>query len=212
MAITLDGSTNNIAIGANATGPSYLRLYEDTDNGTNYVDIIAPASVTSNRTLTLPDSTGTLLTGSSAIAASQLPAGSVLQVISANYSTSTSTTSSSFVDLGLSASITPSSASSKILVIACLSCIYKNGANSSVGVNIVRDSTQIVKFSENTLSYTAATGASGVAASLAYLDSPATTSSTTYKIQFKNGSATGTSVTINDSNVTSTLTLMEIAA
>ena len=61
MAITLDGSDNKIAIGANATGPSYLRLYEDTDNGTHYLDIIAPASLTSNRTLTLPDSTGTLI-------------------------------------------------------------------------------------------------------------------------------------------------------
>lgn len=64
MAITLDGSDNKIAIGANATGSSAVRLYEDTDNGTNYVDIIAPASITSNRTLTLPDATGTLLTNS----------------------------------------------------------------------------------------------------------------------------------------------------
>ena len=64
MAITLDGSDNKIAIGANATGSAYLRLYEDTDNGTNYVDIIAPASITSNRTLTLPDNSGTLLTNS----------------------------------------------------------------------------------------------------------------------------------------------------
>ena len=181
---------------------------ESNASGTGIFTIASPNSNT-NRTLTLPNNTGTILTSATTTG---FPAGSVLQVISANYSTSTRTTSSSFVDLGLSASITPSSASSKILVIACLSCIYKNGANSSVGVNIVRDSTQIVKFSENTLSYTAATGASGVAASLAYLDSPATTSSTTYKIQFKNGSATGTSVTINDSNVTSTLTLMEIAA
>ena len=67
MAITLDGSDNKIAIGANATGSAYLRLYEDTDNGTNYVDIIAPASVTSNRTLTLPDTTGTVLNDQSNI-------------------------------------------------------------------------------------------------------------------------------------------------
>ena len=67
MAITLDGSTNNIAIGANTTGSAYVRLYEDTDNGTNYVDIIAPASITSNRTLTLPDTTGTILNDQSSI-------------------------------------------------------------------------------------------------------------------------------------------------
>ena len=67
MAITLDGSDNKIAIGANATGSSAVRLYEDTDNGTNYVDIIAPASITSNRTLTLPDTTGTILNDQSSI-------------------------------------------------------------------------------------------------------------------------------------------------
>ena len=48
------------SIPANSTAASAVRLYEDTDNGTNYVDIIAPAAVTSNRTLTLPDLTGTL--------------------------------------------------------------------------------------------------------------------------------------------------------
>jgi hypothetical protein len=155
--------------------------------------------------LTLPAVSGTVLTTTSP------KAGNVIQVVQATYSTSTSTTSGSFVDLGLSASITPTSSSSKILAIACLSSVYKNGANSSVGVNIVRGSTEIVKFSENTLSYTNTTGASGTSTTMNYLDSPATTSSTTYKIQFKNGSGTGTNVTINDSNVTSTLTLMEIA-
>ena len=65
MAITIDGADNKLEIGANATGPSSLRLYEDTDNGTNYVSIIAPSAVTSNRTITLPDATGTLLTAAS---------------------------------------------------------------------------------------------------------------------------------------------------
>ena len=178
------------------------------------VTLSVPAVAGSN-TLTVPAATGTLITTASSgqsIPKAALPTGSVLQVVQSTYATSTSTTSSSFVDLGLSATITPTSSSSKILAIACLSCIYKNGANSSVGVNIVRTSTEIVKFSENTLSYTAGTGASGVSATMTYLDSPATTSATTYKIQFKNGSATGTNVTINDSNVTSTLTLLEISA
>jgi hypothetical protein len=178
------------------------------------VTLSAPA-VAGTTTLTLPTANGTIITtGSSgqSIPKAALPTGSVLQVVQATYSTSTSTTSSTFTDLGLSASITPTSSSSKILAIACLSSVYKNGANASVGVNIVRGSTEIVKFSENTLSYTNTSGASGVSATMNYLDSPSTTSSTTYKIQFKNGSATGTNVTINDSNVTSTLTLMEIAA
>jgi uncharacterized protein (AIM24 family) len=67
MAITIDGADNKLEIGANATGPSSLRLYEDTDNGTNYVSIIAPSAVTSNRTITLPDATGTVQVSGNAI-------------------------------------------------------------------------------------------------------------------------------------------------
>ena len=73
MAITIDGADNKLEIGANATGPSSLRLYEDTDNGTNYVSIIAPSAVTSNRTITLPDASGTLNTSG---AVNEVPAGS----------------------------------------------------------------------------------------------------------------------------------------
>jgi hypothetical protein len=82
MAITIDGADNKLEIGANATGPSSLRLYEDTDNGTNYVSIIAPSAVTSNRTLTLPDATGTLVTNSG----SEAGAFSTLAVNSNNIS------------------------------------------------------------------------------------------------------------------------------
>jgi hypothetical protein len=95
-------------------------------------------------------------------ATTQASAGQVLQVVSANYSTSTSTTSGSFVDTGLTIAITPKFSTSKILAIACISAVYKNGANSSVGLNIVRGSTEIVKFADNGLSYTAGSGASQV--------------------------------------------------
>jgi hypothetical protein len=61
MAITIDGSANKLEIGANATGSSFLRLYEDTDNGSNYIDVTAPSSFGSNRVLTLPDATTTLV-------------------------------------------------------------------------------------------------------------------------------------------------------
>ena len=50
-----------VTIDGNATNAGRLRLAEDTDNGTNYVEIIAPAAVTSNRTITLPDATTTLI-------------------------------------------------------------------------------------------------------------------------------------------------------
>lgn len=46
---------------ATASGPTDIRLFEDTDNGTNYVSLIAPASMASDRVLTLPDATDTLV-------------------------------------------------------------------------------------------------------------------------------------------------------
>lgn len=56
------GSATVNAPVVNATGTSssagVVRLYEDTDTGTNYVELRAPAAVTSNRVLTLPDSVG----------------------------------------------------------------------------------------------------------------------------------------------------------
>ena len=66
MAVTINGD-GVVDVGGNASSAAYVRLYEDSDNGTNYVDLIAPASVTSNRTITLPDNTGTMLTSASSI-------------------------------------------------------------------------------------------------------------------------------------------------
>ena len=67
MAVTINGS-GTVEVGGNSTSAAYVRLYEDTDNGTNYIDLIASASVASNRTVTFPDNTGTVVTtGSTAV-------------------------------------------------------------------------------------------------------------------------------------------------
>jgi hypothetical protein len=50
-----------LSVSATSTTASTVRLYEDTDNGSNYVDLIAPTSVTSNRTITLPDASGAMV-------------------------------------------------------------------------------------------------------------------------------------------------------
>jgi hypothetical protein len=74
-----------LSVSATSTTASTVRLYEDTDNGANYVDLVAPTSITANRTLTLPDSTGTVVVESAAVSA----AGQVL--FSTNGSTYTPT-------------------------------------------------------------------------------------------------------------------------
>jgi len=79
MTVVINGTTGidtgtGSLIAADASTPTYLDLFEDTDNGSNYVRLIAPTSIAANRTLTLPDSTGTVVVGSAAVSAiGQIP-------------------------------------------------------------------------------------------------------------------------------------------
>lgn len=66
MTVVIDGTAGidtgtGSLVSASSTTPTYLDLFEDTDNGSNYVRLIAPTSVASNRTITLPDGTGTVV-------------------------------------------------------------------------------------------------------------------------------------------------------
>ena len=81
--------------------------------GTGTVTLLAPVTNT-NRTLTLPDATGTVLTNATTTG---FPAGSVLQVVTGTTSTLVSNNTNVPVDTGLTATITPTSASSKILIL-----------------------------------------------------------------------------------------------
>ena len=151
-----------------------------------------------------------------AIAGSKLvmPTGSVLQVVHTNYGTTVNTSSDSMVDTGLQASITPQSTSNKILISVNVSDPFKNTTGTSGGIDmrIVRGSTSIHAFALANL-YTGTTMQNnGTPMSATYLDSPSSTSSTTYKVQYKRyASAGGYSVGINASGGISTLTLTEIA-
>jgi hypothetical protein len=172
-------------------------------------------AVAGTTVLDLPAVSGTILTtGSSgqSIPKAALPTGSVLQVVSATYSTEATNNTDTYADTGLSLAITPTSSSSKILVLAN-NTVSKFGSNTQSGVhlNIVRGSTQIVQFAV-LIGYTSATGTNVGSAGVCYLDSPATTSSTTYKMQFKNGGANAGGVHAQESGATSTIVLMEIAA
>ena len=142
--------------------------------------------------------------------------GKVLQVVNATYSTHTSNSTSTYADTGLTATITPSSASSKILVFANQAGMTKSAGNTenSVSVRLLRGSTTIVDDYAGFAGYqgVAALLYVGNAANVTYLDSPATTSATTYKSQFKNGGASAASVAVQQGTTVSTITLMEIGA
>lgn len=151
-------------------------------------------------------------TGSAWVAIGGGGGGKVLQVVNATYSTETTNSTSTFADTGLTASITPSSATSTILVTVVQAGIGKSAANNDGSWKLLRGATTLATF-ETAAPYTNAATVSNIGASgITYLDSPATTSSTTYKTQFKNNvGGTGT-ITAQYGGSTASITLMEIGA
>ena len=138
-----------------------------------------------------------------------MPTGSVLQVVHGTTSTQVDTTSSSYVDTGLTATITPSSTSSKILAIYSPS-LYQAVTGSAITLQLVRGSTSIAVHGY-ALYASGSLVISHVAAT--HLDSPSTTSATTYKIQMATGDSFNVSANYDDGSgdTHSTITLMEIA-
>lgn len=197
-----------------------------TISGTTLTLSVAPSSGTSNvyvrylatNQQTIAPSQGTVTTlalADGAVTAAKMgangtwaPAGTVVQVVSSTYSTATTTTSSSYIDSGLTATITPKFSTSKILVLANVQA-GNTTAGGSVGLQAVRNAIVIVGL-QNAAFYFPGTSSRGTV-SIGYLDSPATTSSTVYKIQYKTN-GTGTSQICPDGTTdVCTLTLMEIA-
>ena len=138
--------------------------------------------------------------------------GKVLQVVNATYGTATNSSSSTYSDLGLSASITPSSTSNKVLVTVHLSGCQKNN-NALLGTRLLRGSTTIYTIDNMSL-YTNTTDQNAIGSvSTSYLDTPSTTSATTYKIQFRSVDNNSYVYINNDfsGGSNSNITLMEIA-
>ena len=208
-------------------------------SGTGVVTLTAPNTNT-DRTITLPDSTGSILDSTSTLDATKLsgalPAidgsaltnlpggGKVLQVVSTTSTTVFSTTSSTLTDTGISLAITPSSTSSKVLVVIHASV----GGDASVpAIAILRNTTVIGSGSDDGsrrgAASSAAVGADNITPiTVSSLDSPSTTSATTYKLALSSrgdvSRASYTNRTYNDVNAgytvrpATTITLMEIGA
>jgi len=141
--------------------------------------------------------------------------GKVLQVVSANNSTETSSSSSTFADTNLTATITPTSATSTILVLVNQTGLGKQTNDTQLHMRLLRGATVISNFERIAANNGANTNNFVGASSVAYVDSPATTSATTYKTEFasKNNNAT---VYVQGSSAgtasMSTIVLMEIGA
>tara|TARA_B100000963_G_scaffold256637_1_gene225140 strand:- start:346 stop:855 length:510 start_codon:yes stop_codon:yes gene_type:complete len=141
--------------------------------------------------------------------------GSVLQVVSVDSSTQQNTTSTSYVaSSGVTASITPSSTSSKILTICSPSLrVYEdNGSNANMRFALSRDggSNFLYQAILRNFDYGNSGALIDISISQTFLDSPSSTSALTYTMYVK--IVGGDQVEINpDGNNKSTLTLMEIA-
>lgn len=134
----------------------------------------------------------------------------ILQVVNATTTTSTSSSSSTYADTNLTATITPSSTSSKILVVAHQTGLLKQTNNTALLIRLMRGATEISKFARACFTDSVASISVGTA-SVSYLDSPATTSATTYKTQFQSTGNNAT-VTVQWDNTMSTITLYEVSA
>jgi hypothetical protein len=143
------------------------------------------------------DTTGATVSG--------LTTGKVLQVVEGNYSTNVTTSSQSYVTTGLTQSITPSSSSSKILVTANVMAYMPS---EGFGVYVIYRGASAI--GDECYFYTSY-GAQSHNLNLMYLDSPSTTSATTYAVYFKaiNG---GGSPQAQYSGYGSRILLMEIGA
>ena len=188
----------------------------------------APSSSSNNRVMSLPDTAdGTILTTTNPKTGNSIQVLQMLNTTITDYSAS-----ASYRDIGIFQAITPSATSSRILIQASVTCGFGSGSNQgySVGFQILRDSTVVPtapstsgQTSTFALSTTGSNDDDCGTVTFSYIDTPSTTSATTYKLQAL--ARDGRGFTINASSDhsddttanyrqrgQSTLTLMEIAA
>ena len=151
------------------------------DGSGNYTILTNAGSLGSDKTITIPNETGPL----------NLQSGSVLQVVVGTDTKDNGNviTETTFQDTGLSASITPSSTSSKILVIVTHQIlVYAPGTIPFANLQLLRDSTTInLGSSGHKADDHPSDNNAYIADSFSFctLDSPSSTSSITYKTQAK---------------------------
>ena len=141
----------------------------------------------------------------------------VVQIVTATTNTPTGNTTATYADTTLTATITPTSASNKVLVFAtqngCVKLRDTGGGspNTWLQLRLLRGATEIT-LGEQMGGYN--NGASLITgfgtSAINYLDSPATTSATTYKTQFRGNAASTEGMAVNQQNSVSFITLMEV--
>jgi hypothetical protein len=221
------GTTGQVLAKASGTDMDFSWVAQDDSNAIQNAivdakgDLIAATAADTPARLAI-GANGTILTADSSEAtgmkwAAAAGGGKILQVVYANSTTSTSIGSATFTDTTLSATITPSSASSKVLIM--VQQIFQNSrsaAQTSIASRILRDSTSIYSpapsfFEQGNYNIDGANSVEVMAnIPMDYVDSPSTTSAVTYKTQAR---PTGTSTCVAQPNSSySSIVLLEIGA
>lgn len=145
--------------------------------------------------------------------ASTAPSGGsskVVQIVTATYNTYATSATSTYVDTGLSATITPTSASNQVLVFLSQNGCYKGTADTWLQLILLRNTTQIGPvFADRAGNGLSTTAINIGSISAEYLDSPAQTAAVTYKTQFQSGQNVSL-VGVQHSAAASTIVLMEV--
>jgi len=178
-------------------------------------DTVSRLAVGANNTvLTADSSTATGLKW-----ATPAGGGKILQVVQGTTTTTVTIASTTLTDTGITATITPSSTSSKILIMIASSSVQYRGSDASyAGAKLLRGATNISDWGTGQWSGIGVTGGNTDVTlkhnqSIVYLDSPATTSATTYKLQSAvSSTANSGNIEFQSGNAPSVIILMEVGA
>ena len=144
-------------------------------------------------------------------------AGGVIQMVFGSTTSDVNNTNGNYTDTGITATITPTRADSKIMVISSIQWfLYRESTETNGSFKLLRGSTAISTHDNAVHIEAGTTGQSRIISEGGYtiqvLDSPATTSATTYKVLFKtNVTANSGQMSVNRNNAPGCITLMEVS-
>lgn len=223
-AVRLAVGTNGQVLKANSATATGLEWAADSAGMTNPMtttgDTIYSSSGSTPARLGI-GTTGQVLTVAGGIPSWATPAGGgkVLQVVQGTTTTRVDIATTTFTDSNLTATITPTSATSKILILTAQQAVtYAATSTAGARVRLMRDSTAIFNDASTGASFAVYGQSLGQAEisiyfNISYLDSPATTSAITYKTQGRiDASGASQDISFNKVSNTGSIILMEIGA